>query len=380
MAADDVKAVTEALTADRLTTGPQVEAFEKELAAFCGARYAVVCSNGTAALHLACLALELKEGDAIVTSPITFLATANCARFVGADVLFSDIDPATANLSPAELAKTLDGKKSGDIRAVFPVHFAGQPADMEAIGQQARSRGLKVVEDASHALGAEYRAKNGEWVKVGSCRHSDMTVFSFHPVKHITTGEGGAVTTNDEALYRRLLMLRNHGMVHDAKKGPWFYEMNEVGYNYRLTDIQCALGRSQLKKLPGFLKKRQDIAARYCAAFSAQGFPAKPLQVSPDVRHAYHLFVVRVAFQSVGLDRSSVMASLKEKGIGTQLHYIPVHLQPYYREHSGTMPGDFPVAEKYYSEALSLPLYPAMPSDGVERVTRALEAVLSSRV
>ena len=379
--ADDVKAAAEALVAEYLTTGPQVEGFEKELASFCGAKYAVACSSGTAALHLACLALSLKQGDAIITSPITFLATANCARFVGADVIFSDVEAATANLSAAALSKTLnDKKRSASVRAVFPVHFAGQPADMENIAREARSHGLKIVEDASHALGAEYRTKSGEWVKVGSCRHSDMTVFSFHPVKHITTGEGGAVTTNDEALYRRLLLLRNHGMVHDSKKGPWFYEMNEVGYNYRITDIQCALGRSQMKKLSAFLKKRREIAAKYQAAFSSQEFPAKPLAVLDDVRHAYHLFVVRVPFKTLGLERADVMAVLKQKGIGTQVHYIPVSLQPYYREHSGTKPGDFPVAEEYYAEALSLPLYPAMPDDGVERVTRALEAVLSSRV
>jgi UDP-4-amino-4,6-dideoxy-N-acetyl-beta-L-altrosamine transaminase len=380
--ADDIRAVSEVLSGDFLTTGPAVDAFEKKLAEFCGARYAVAVSSGTAALHLACLALGLGEKDAIVTSPITFLATANCARYVGADVVFADIDPASANLSVSSLSQVLkDHPSAKKIKAVFPVHFAGQPCDMEKIADSARSKGLKIVEDAAHALGAEYQTSGGEWVRVGSCRHSDMTVFSFHPVKHITTGEGGAITTQDPVLYERLKRLRSHGMVRDDAKGAWHYEMNEVGFNYRITDIQCALGKSQLEKLPRFLSDRRKLAQEYITRLErlSGGF-IRPLGVSSNAKHAYHLFVVRVPFEVIGTNRTSFMNDLKAKGIGTQLHYIPVHTQPYYRKLAGENLISLPHAEKYFTEALSLPLYPGMPEDGVERVVRALEAALPARV
>lgn len=380
--AEDIRAVSEVLSGDFLTTGPSVEAFEKRIADLCGARYAVAVSSGTAALHLAGLALGLSEQDAIVTSPITFLATANCARYVGADVVFADIDPATANLSPSALSDVLKSHPlSRKIKAVFPVHFAGQPCDMEKISEIARGRGLKVVEDAAHALGAQYRTSSGEWVRVGSCRHSDMTIFSFHPVKHITTGEGGAITTQDPVLYERLKLLRSHGMVRDAAKGAWHYEMHEVGFNYRITDIQCALGISQLKKLPAFLAQRDRIARQYTTQLaSIKGVSIQPLHVSEAVKHAYHLYVVRIPFKAAGLDRSAFMETLKKSGIGTQLHYIPVHTQPYYRKLAGDRVVILPEAERYFSEALSLPLYPGLPDDGVERVAQALEAALPARV
>jgi len=385
---DDIASVVRVLKSDWLTTGPEVAAFEKELASYCGARYAVACSSGTAALHLACMALGLGPGDAIVTSPITFLATANCARFTGADVLFSDVTPGTVNLDPGALEQTLDKAPANKIKAIFPLHFAGHPAEMERIWNIAQTQGLKIIEDACHALGARYTTQDGHVVSVGSCRHSHMTVFSFHPVKHITLGEGGAITTNDESTYDRLRKFRNHGMTYDrfiypelgfspdGDKNPWYYEMGELGYNYRITDIQCALGRSQLTKIDRFLKRRKEIAADYRQQLSKVfGNRVSVPEVLPGYDHAYHLYPVRMDFDSLGCARATVMNLLKEKGIGTQVHYIPVHLQPYYRKRYGTGPGDFPVAESYYKQCLSLPMYPAMQEDDVKSVVEALESI-----
>jgi UDP-4-amino-4,6-dideoxy-N-acetyl-beta-L-altrosamine transaminase len=377
--ADDIEAVLNALKSELLTTGPEIPKFEKELADTCGARFAVVCANGTAALHLAALALGLKSGESVVTTPITFLATANAARYVGADLIFSDVNAGTINLDPRQLRDLLK-RSSKKIKAIFPVHFAGQPAEMEEIYRLSKDRGLFVVEDASHALGASYLsclADSGEKVRVGSCRHSDLTVFSFHPVKHITSGEGGAITTNDERLYERLKILRNHGMIRNPSEGPWFYEMREVGMNYRLTDIQCALGRNQLKKLGKFLARRKRVAEIYREGFKSYGDFILPLQVLPGFDHAYHLFPVRIDFKRLGMRRAEVMTRLKEAGIGTQVHYIPVHLQPYYRNLYGTKKGDFPNAEAYYEEALSLPMYSAMSDEDVQRVMEALKKVLA---
>jgi len=363
----DIRAVTEALRSDHLTTGPRVRQFEEKLAAYCGARFAVVCSSGTAALHLACLALGLKEKDAIVTSPITFLATANCARYVGAEVAFSDIDERTANLDPAKLSQTLGRTRRA--KAVFPVHFAGQPADMESISRIARAKGLKIVEDACHALGASYKTKNGQTVKVGSCRHSDMSVFSFHPIKTITTGEGGAVTTNDEKLRDRLFLFRNHGMQKKEGVGPWYYEMSEMGFNYRLTDIQCALGISQLERADFFVRQRRKIARFYDESFAGSS-TVTPLSDLHGAISSRHLYAVRINFKKLGQNRSGVMRALAWRGIGTQVHYIPVHLQPYYKKRYGARKGDLPAAEKYYEEALSLPLYPLMTMPAARKVTQ----------
>ncbi len=380
--ADDIEAVLGALKSDWLTTGPEIPKFEKELADTCGARFAVVCANGTAALHLAALALGLKSGESVVTTPITFLATANAARYVGADVIFSDVNAETINLDPERLGDLLK-RSSKKIKAIFPVHFAGQPAEMEEIYRLSKDYGLSIVEDASHALGASYRTDAGEKVRVGSCRHSDLTVFSFHPVKHITSGEGGAITTNDERLYERLKVLRNHGMISNPSEGPWFYEMREVGMNYRLTDIQCALGRNQLKKLETFLARRKRVAEIYREGFKPFVDFIRPVQVLPgfdgDVRHAYHLFPVRIDFRRLGISRSDVMMRLKGAGIGTQVHYIPVHLQPYYRNLYGTKKGDFPNAEAYYEEALSLPMYSSISDEDLQRVLAATAEIFSDR-
>lgn len=368
---DDIQAVTEALESGWITQGPAVSRFEEELAAYCGADYAVAVSSGTAGLHLACLAAGIGPGDQVLTSPITFVASANCALYTGADPRFVDIDGATRNIDISELEKTM---AEGNVRAIIPVHFAGLPCDMERIAALAERRNTVVIEDACHALSAEYRTGEGEWLKVGSCRHSDMAVFSFHPVKPMTTGEGGAVTTNSRELYERLLELRIHGITKDTAKmtkddGPWYYEMRSLGFNYRLTDVQCALGSSQLRKLDKWRSRRAEIAALYDAAFGDH--PAiKILPPDPVKKSAHHLYVIEVA------NRDRVFPALKEKGLGVQVHYIPVHLQPYYREHYHCTEGDFPVSENYYHECLSIPLYPKMTDEDVGRViTAVLEAV-----
>ena len=383
---DDISAVTRVLKTQWLTRGPEVKKFEEEFATYCGARFAVACSSGTAALHLASLALGLEPGDWVITSPITFLATANCVRFVGADVIFSDVESDTINLSPSKLKTTLDSKKHLKIKSIFPVHFAGQPADMEEIFTIAQSQGLKIVEDASHAVGAHYRTKRGEKVKVGSCKHSDMTTFSFHATKHITMGEGGLVTTNDESLYHQLKLFRNHGMQQDqfqqtalaytshGTKNPWYYEMKNFGFNYHATDINCALARNQLTKIDKNLQSRYEIAKMYHPLLASR-FPGiiRPLQAEPMSNHAYHLFPVRINFKKLGITRASLMNMLNQNGIGTQVHYIPLHLQPYYANLYNTKQGDFPIAESYYEEALSLPMFPTLIQKDISKIITVLE-------
>ncbi|MFA7347172.1 MAG: UDP-4-amino-4,6-dideoxy-N-acetyl-beta-L-altrosamine transaminase [Desulfurivibrionaceae bacterium] len=393
---EDIAEVARVLRGDWLTTGPEVGRFEEALASYCGARYAVVCANGTAALHLAMMALDVQPGDGVVTSPITFLATANAARFVGADVHFADVNPLTINLDPHEVERVL-ARDNGRIKVVLPVHFGGHPARMEEFAALAAKHGVSIVEDACHALGAEYRDNSGEMVRVGSCRHSAMTVFSFHPVKGITTGEGGAVTTNDRALYERMLLFRGHGMVRNEASGfsfqnadmahddsgnvvPWYYEMQALGYNYRITDFQCALGRSQLAKVDHFLAAKARLAECYRAGLAESprlSALVKPLGGADSVRHAWHLFVVQVDFDGAGVSRPELVRRLHAKGVGTQVHYIPLHLQPYYRQHAGLKRGDLPVAEAYYERCLSLPLFPSMTEPEVDRVVAALQESLA---
>jgi UDP-4-amino-4,6-dideoxy-N-acetyl-beta-L-altrosamine transaminase len=347
----DIKAVSDVLRSDFLTQGPAVPAFERAVAAYVGAAHAVATCNATAALHLACLALGVGPGDRVWTSPITFVASANCALYCGAQVDFVDIDPATCNMSVAALEAKLEAaKKTGGLpKVVIPVHLCGQSCDMAAIGALAQCYGFRVVEDASHAIGARYR--NGP---VGDCRHSDIAIFSFHPVKIITTGEGGMALTNDAGLARRMELLRSHGITRDpaemthAPDGPWYYQQVALGFNYRMTDIQAALGRSQLVHLDDWIAARHRIAARYDTAF--RSMPVTPPRAQPDCFSAWHLYAIQVE------RRNAVFQALRAAQIGVNVHYIPVHLQPYYRS-LGFRPGDFPAAETYYARAISLPIF-----------------------
>lgn len=376
----DIAAVAEVLPSDYLTTGPMVEKFEQALAECCGAKHAIAVANGTAALHVAALAAGLKAGDRLLTSANTFLASANCAEFVGATADFVDMDPQTYNVT----ADTLRAAWRKDVRAVVAVDFAGQPCDMPAIAALARDRGAIIIEDASHAIGSRF-VHEGKTYKVGGHPWADMTTFSFHPVKTITTGEGGAILTDDDRLAERCRRFRNHGMIRVATTGPWYYEMPELGYNYRLTDIHCALGLSQLKKLDQFIARRQEIVAAYNAAFAAlstvrcpQLAPTQPsaFSLQPSLI-AWHLYVVQIDFAALGKTRAQVMSELRQHGVGTQVHYIPVHMQPYYRNKYGYGPGKCPVAEAYYQRCLSLPLFPAMTDADVQRVIQAVTEVLA---
>ena len=370
---DDIAAVAQALRGDFLTTGPTVEAFEDAFAGQVGAQHAVACSNGTAALHLAMLALEVQPGEAVIAPSITFLATANCARFVGAEVVFADVDPQTGLMTPNTLAEAmtrLDGRR---LRAVLPVHLRGDTAELPALEAMAKSANAVLVEDAPHALGSSLKFGNTVQ-RVGDCAHSAMATFSFHPVKTIATGEGGMVTTNDARLAERLRRLRSHGMIRPQDGDPWWYEMPEIGFNYRLPDILCALGISQLAKLDAFAARRRALAARYEAALK----PLAPLVVQasrPDWSDpVLHLMVALIDFQAAGRTRREVVEALRARGVGTQVHYIPVHTQPYYRERYGER--DLPGANAWYERCLSLPLYPGMADDDVDRVVAALADVL----
>jgi perosamine synthetase len=368
---DDIAAVTRVLRSDYLTTGPEIEAFEAELGAYVGARYCVAVSSATAGLHIAVAALELPAGSEGITSPNTFVASANAMVYNSVIPRFADIDPETCNIDPAaiELAVT------DSTGLLIPVHFAGRACDMHSIGDIAKRHNLRVIEDAAHAIGSHYT----DGSRVGSCRYSDMTVFSFHPVKTMTTGEGGAITTNDDELYHRLRMLRSHGITRDSmlmsqNPGQWYYEMQTLGFNYRMTDIQAALGRSQLTKLDRFMERRQDIVKRY-----HQILRDIPWLILPDTAQdeytCFHLYVVRVDWEILGTDRQSFMNVLRENGVGSQVLYIPVHMQPYYQENFGYRSGDFPTAERYYEQALALPLFPAMSDQDQDRVIESLRGI-----
>ncbi len=357
--ADDVEAVAEALTQPLITTGPITEAFEKALCDYTGAAYAVAVANGTAALHLASLAL-LQKGDLVLTTPNTFLATANAILYTGVRPIFVDI--CEDGLIDLDQCETLL-EKNPAIKAIYPVSFSGKMVDQQKLYYLKERYGVIVLEDNAHAIGAVR-----EGVKAGSCQNSDASIFSFHPVKNMTTGEGGAITTNSRALYEKLLMLRNHGMVKTPDMAPWEYEMRELGFNYRITDIQCALGLSQLKKLDRFLKQRRAIAKRYHEAFD--GMNVKPLYAY-DEGSAYHLFVVRVQTDS----KRELFEKLLAKGVGVQLHYMPVNRQPYYKK-LGYGGEALPVMDSYYEEALSLPIFPALGEDEQQYVIKTLFEVL----
>ncbi len=364
---DDVAAVAAALRGEYLTTGPLVERFEAALAAATGAAHAVACGNGTQALHLACLAAGLGPGDLAVVPAVTFLATANAVRYCGAEVAFADVDPDSGLMTAATAARALD-RAGGAAKAVLPVHLAGQMADVEAIGALAP---WTVIEDACHALGTAWTDRAGRPRRVGD---ANLATFSFHPVKTVTTAEGGAVTTADAGLAARMRSLRSHGMTRPPGAAPWVYEMAEIGFNYRLPDLLCALGLSQLAKLDRFVARRRALAARYDRLLAGFGNRLRPLARRPACDPAWHLYVVLVDFAACGRDRAAVMAGLRERGIGSQVHYIPVADQPYYRARYG--PQDLPGARAFYARCLSLPLFPAMAEGDPDRVVAALAEVL----
>lgn len=384
---DDIAAVAAALRADFLTTGPGVAAFERDFAERVGARFALACNSGTAALHMAVHALGIGPGDRVVVPAITFLATANVAAFQGAEVVFADVDAETGLITPATLAEAIH-RAGGRVRAVLPVHLKGTLADPPAIAEAAASCGARVVEDACHALGTRYRA-NGT-VEAGACAHADIATFSLHPVKTIAMGEGGIVTTSDPALAESMRRFRSHGMVHDpaqwqlhdqgfegTEPAPWYYEMPEPGFNYRAPDILCALARSQLTKLDRFVARRAALAEAYDRLLA----PLAP-HVLPPVRPAgqdiaWHLYAARIRFAELGLARGSVMRALRALGIGTQVHYVPVPWQPFWRARQALPP--LPGTSAYYARTLSLPLFPAMTDADVARVVEALARVLGLR-
>lgn len=361
--AGDIGAVVAALADSMITQGPRVQAFETALARAVGAGYAVAFSSGTAALHAAYFAAGVGPGAGVLTTPITFAATANAALYLGGHVVFSDVDPSHAMLD----VSAMDSVGSDGVHVVTPVHLAGHVAAMEELDRIARGRGWLVVEDACHALGARYHDVGGREHLVGSCAHSVMCCFSFHPVKHITTGEGGAVTTNDESLYRRLKRFRTHGITRDREElavsdeGPWYYEQLELGYNYRITDFQCALGSSQLARLSSFVERRREIAAQYDRSFGAAG--VRHLTQPHASRGSYHLYVVRVSADR----RRSIFERLRKNGIGVNVHYLPVYRHPYYRA-AGFDGFALPEAESYYSEAISIPMFPSLTDREVEHV------------
>lgn len=373
---EDITAVCAVLQSDFLTQGPAIERFESAVARHCGARHAVAVSNATAALHIACLALDLGPGDLAWTSPNTFVASANCARYCGADVDFVDIDPVSWNLSPVLLAQRLDEARAlGRLpKVLVPVHFSGQSCDMEEIGRLAREYGVAVIEDASHAIGASFLD-----AAVGCCKYSDCAVFSFHPVKIVTTGEGGIIVTNRDDLAARLLRLRSHGITRDASlmgdknPGSWYYEQLELGYNYRMTDIQAALGASQMSRLENFVARRRALAARYDNLLA--GLPLQLPVQDARARSSWHLYVVRLHLDEIGRSHRQIFEALRAAGIGVNLHYIPVHLQPYYRA-LGFAEGYCPEAERYHGEAISLPLYPALSEADQDYIATTLRDLI----
>jgi len=368
---DDIEAVVRVLRSEYLTTGPLVGQFERAFADFVGATEAVAVSNGTAALHAAVHAIGIGAGDEVIVPALTFAASANCVVYEGGTPVFADVDPDTLLVDPA----SVESRLSARTKAIVAVDYAGQPCDYVKLRELAVAHGLVLIADACHALGGDLSG-----VPVGTL--ADLSTFSFHPVKHITTGEGGMITTNDAERARRMRIFRNHGITSDHRQreaaGSWFYEMVDLGFNYRLTDLQCALGISQLRKLEGWVARRRQLARRYDAAF--QGMPwLAPLAVRPAAGHAYHLYVVRLRLQRLRTDRADVFAALRAEGLGVNVHYIPVHLHPFYQKRFGTSPGQCPVAEAAYASILSLPMFPELNDADVDRVVDTVRRVLEAR-
>ncbi len=368
----DIKAVIEVLKSDWLTQGPKVAEFEYKLCQYTGAKYAIAVCNATSALHLACLAANIQKDDEVITSPITFASTTNAVIFCGGKPVFADIQEDTVNIDPQEIIK----KITKSTKAIIPIHFAGHPADLLEIQKIAKKRKLSIIEDASHALGAVYQGS-----KIGSCKYADMTVFSFHPVKSITTGEGGAITTNSKDLYDKLVLLRTHGITKDPLKfktynpqtdGAWYYEMQALGFNYRITDIQCALGISQIRRLDNFINKRKRIVDFYNRAFRKNRNISIPTQKSY-VKSSWHIYYIRLKDQS---QRLYLFNKLKELNIGAQVHYIPVYYHPFYDNKFGYHKGFCPKAEDYYSKTVTIPLYPTLTQVQVNYIVKAVTDIL----
>jgi UDP-4-amino-4,6-dideoxy-N-acetyl-beta-L-altrosamine transaminase len=379
---DDIAAVTDALRGDLLTTGPYVARFEAALAKTIGAQHAVVCANGTAALHMAARALDLGPGTKVVVPSITFLATASAPHMNGAEIVFADVDPRTGLMGPEHLDAAL--LRAGRADAIFNVHLNGQCGAIDDIAEIAHTHGAKIVDDACHTLGAAYVAKDGTVSNIGASRYCELSVFSFHPVKAIAMGEGGAVTANDPELAKRLVRARNHGMTRDpadftqaedafdasGEANPWYYELTEPEFNWRANDIQCALGLSQLKKLGRFIARRRAIAAAYDLLLRPLAPLVRPVARTRNCLPAWHLYVAQIDFAAAGISRAQLMRALAADGIGTQVHYLPVHRQPYYARRYGAL--SLPGADAYYAQSLSLPLFASMTEDDAERVVAAL--------
>jgi UDP-4-amino-4,6-dideoxy-N-acetyl-beta-L-altrosamine transaminase len=355
----DIKDVVRVLKSDWLTQGPKVEDFEKAVAKYCKVKYAVAVSSGTSALYLAYLVAGIKSGDEVITTPLTFAATANMITFCGAKPVFADVEESTLNINSKEIEKKISEKT----KAIVTVDFAGLPCEYDQIFKIAKEHNLLVIEDACHALGAEYKGK-----KIGS--FADMTILSFHPVKHITAGEGGMILTNNKDFYEKLKVLRSHGMVKIPEKGAWYYEIENPSFNFRLTDIQCALGISQLKKIDKFLKQRRQIAKIYRQAFKDIKNIVLPKE-DDSAKSAWHIFPIQVK----NLDRKKVFEDLRNLGIGVQVHYMPLNLHPFYKKKFGYKEGDFPVAENYYKGAITLPLFPAMTNEDIKKVIKAVNKI-----
>jgi len=361
----DIKAVMDVLSSDWLTQGPKVEEFEQAFANYCGSKYAVAVCNGTAALHLANLAIGTDITTNVITTPITFLATTNSVIYAGGHPVFGDISDGSFTLNPEKVKELAEGAIG--FKGIIPVHLGGVVCDMESLKQIADENNYWVIEDACHALGGKWLDKTGKMHTVGDCSYSDMTIFSFHPVKQITTGEGGAITTNDKSIYEKLLLLRSHGMTKDENllkenHGGWYYEMHELGFNYRMTDIQAALGIEQLKKNDEWVKKRRKIVSNYDEAFKIVEQLTPQQHPDENSKYSYHLYIIQCEM------RAELFRYLKENDVNTQVHYIPIHLQPYYKEKYGYGRGDYPVAEKYYDHVLSLPLYPTLTDTDQDKV------------
>ena len=366
---NDIKEVVKVLKSDWIAQGPMVQRFEESLAKYCSAKYAVAVSSGTAALHLACIAAGLNKGDEAITSPITFLATSNAVLYTGARPVFADIDYDTVNINPDQISKKITDKT----KVILPVHFAGHPCDLEEIHKIARKHNLMIIEDAAHALGAKYRG-----TKIGSCKYSDMTILSFHPVKAITTGEGGSILTNKKELYEKLLALRSHGIVKkdfvNNADGEWYHEMQFLGYNYRMTDIQAALGLSQLKKIDAFIQKRRKIAEIYDRFFKDSPYFDTPAE-KDYACSAYHLYCLRFKGKYKNKKRE-IFSLVRKAGLGVQVHYIPVYKQPFYQR-LGYLNMECPNAENFYREAVSIPIYPGLKDRDIHEVIRVINKILS---